>query len=130
MGNRRITNCPNCGAALPVSGLKCEFCGTRVIDLTMIDFDSDEPTMYVFKVPTRLTPRIGDDTKPCYISTWAKPELVGIDHIYQTESVIAMSGSKKRYFPLPPRETLTFNLTLKAYENPDTHEMFKVCYEE
>ena len=130
MGNRRITNCPNCGAALPVSGLKCEFCGTRVIDLTMIDFDSDEPAMYVFKVPTRLTPRIGDNTGHCYVSTWAKPELLGIDNTYQTESVVAMSGTRITEFPIRSHETLSFNLTLKAYEDPNTHEMFKVLYEE
>lgn len=35
---KRRTNCCNCGAALPVSAPKCEFCGTRNIDLTMIDF--------------------------------------------------------------------------------------------
>lgn len=34
---KRRTNCCNCGAALPVSAPKCEFCGTRNIDLTMSD---------------------------------------------------------------------------------------------
>lgn len=48
------TNCPNCGAALPQFGGKCEFCGTRIIDLTMIDFDSGEPCTFALRLPKRL----------------------------------------------------------------------------
>lgn len=110
MGNRRTTNCPNCGAALPVSGLKCEFCGTRIVDLTMIDFDSKEPTIYVLK-----RPKVDADTPSCYIYVYARAESLN----FNTE-VCCFDG----------RPDCTFDLVLRAYENPDTHEMFKVCYEE
>ena len=70
---KRRTNCPNCGGPLPVDGFKCEFCGTRVIDLTMIDFDSEEPAMFVLKAPKYMV-----QGKDAYISMWAHPELESI----------------------------------------------------
>lgn len=49
------TNCPNCGAALPQFGGKCEFCGTRIVDLTAIDFDCADPTMFILRMPKYLS---------------------------------------------------------------------------
>lgn len=45
------TNCINCGAAKKVSDKKCPFCGTEYVDLSMLDFTSNDP-MYV-QVPSR-----------------------------------------------------------------------------
>lgn len=67
------TNCPNCGGPLPINGLKCEFCGTRIIDLTMIDFDSEEPAMFVLKAPKYMV-----KDKDVYITMLAHPELESI----------------------------------------------------
>lgn len=33
------TNCPNCGA--PIKDLYCEYCGTRVVDLSYIDLNKE-----------------------------------------------------------------------------------------
>lgn len=67
------TNCPNCGGPLPINGLKCEFCGTRIIDLTMIDFDNEEPTMFVLKAPKYMV-----KDKDVYITMLAHPELKSV----------------------------------------------------
>lgn len=45
------TNCINCGAAKDTSEIKCPFCGTTYLDLTAIDFDSDEPVVCEFVLP-------------------------------------------------------------------------------
>lgn len=34
---REKTNCPNCGA--PISGIKCEFCGTQFFDLADLELN-------------------------------------------------------------------------------------------
>lgn len=34
---REQTNCPNCGA--PISGIKCEYCGTQFFDLADIELN-------------------------------------------------------------------------------------------
>ena len=36
---REKTNCPNCGA--PISGIKCEYCGTQFFDLADFDLYKD-----------------------------------------------------------------------------------------
>lgn len=44
------TNCITCGAAKKVSDKKCQFCGTEYVDLSMLDFTSNDP-VYV-QVPS------------------------------------------------------------------------------
>lgn len=43
------TNCPNCGAPIEKDKEKCAYCGTWYIDLTMIDFDNQEPFFLTIK---------------------------------------------------------------------------------
>jgi hypothetical protein len=45
------TNCVNCGAAKDTSEIKCPFCGTTYLDLTAIDFTSDDPVVCEFVLP-------------------------------------------------------------------------------
>lgn len=45
------TNCINCGAAKDTSEIKCPFCGTTYLDLTAIDFSSNEPVVCEFVMP-------------------------------------------------------------------------------
>ena len=45
------TNCINCGAAKDVDEIKCPFCGTTYLDLTAIDFSSDDPVVCQFVLP-------------------------------------------------------------------------------
>lgn len=74
---KRRTNCCNCGAPLPVSAPKCEFCGTRNIDLTMIDFGADEPVNFVFKMPSNIKV-LNRDGAEIYMSMLGRPVLEGI----------------------------------------------------
>ena len=37
MNKKKRLNCPNCGA--PITGIKCEYCGTQFIDFATIDMD-------------------------------------------------------------------------------------------
>lgn len=130
MTNRRVTNCPNCGGPLPVSGLKCQFCGTRVVDLTMIDFEDRDPTMYVFRIPSRMVTQTGVGEGYFYISTWARPELLNLNNECETGEVTSIDPTGVKYFPIPTNRSISFDLTLKAYENPKTREIFKILYEE
>ena len=83
------TNCPNCGGPLPINGLKCEFCGTRIIDLTMIDFDSEEPAMFVLKAPKYMV-----KDKDVYITMLAHPELESITMESNESYVVNARGEK------------------------------------
>lgn len=60
---REKTNCPNCGA--PISGIKCEYCGTQFFDLA--DFELYKPGF--------LRMRIGDKVLLCKMA----PRSIGID---------------------------------------------------
>ena len=48
------TNCINCGAAKDTSEIKCPFCGTTYLDLTAIDFGSDDPVVCEFVLPKQF----------------------------------------------------------------------------
>lgn len=45
------TNCVNCGAAKEIWQLKCPFCGTTYLNMTDIDFTSDDPVACEFVLP-------------------------------------------------------------------------------
>ena len=70
------TNCPNCGA--PYQNIevnnKCPYCGTAYLDISSIDFDSQEPFYLRFKV---------HDT---YITQKVKPKFGSIT-IQQDETI-------------------------------------------
>lgn len=61
---REKTNCPNCGA--PISGIKCEYCGTQFFDLADFEFYKEG----------FLRMRIGDKVVLCKMT----PRFVRIDH--------------------------------------------------
>ena len=70
------TNCCNCGAALDIFSPKCEFCGTKNINMTEIDLDSGEAANFIFKMPKNI---IGSDDKQLYMSVLAIPELKSME---------------------------------------------------
>ena len=45
------TNCINCGSAKDINEIKCPFCGTTYLNLTGIDFTSNEPVVCEFVLP-------------------------------------------------------------------------------
>ena len=64
------TNCCNCGAALDIFAPKCEFCGTKNINMTDIDLASGEAANFIFKLPNNTT-----FNGNMYMSMLAVPEL-------------------------------------------------------
>ena len=67
------TNCCNCGAALDIFAPKCEFCGTKNINMTEIDLASGEAANFIFKLPNNTN--INGNV---YMSMLAIPELTTI----------------------------------------------------
>lgn len=49
--NMSKTNCVNCGAAKDIDEIKCPYCGTTYLDLTSIDFDSNDHVVCQFLLP-------------------------------------------------------------------------------
>lgn len=84
------TNCPNCGAALPQFGGKCEFCGTRIVDLTMLDFDTNEAAMFLLNLPRSVT-----GGQKAMISMWAHPELNSVTMEQETQEIYGGWGNPK-----------------------------------
>ena len=64
------TNCCNCGAALDVFAPKCEFCGTKNVNMTDIDLASGEAANFIFRLPNNTT-----TNGNMYMSMLAVPEL-------------------------------------------------------
>jgi len=80
------TNCCNCGAALDIFSPKCEFCGTKNINMTEIDLDSGEAANFIFKMPKNI---IDSDGNQLYMSILAIPEL---EKMEVTSSPVIISG--------------------------------------
>lgn len=70
-----MKNCPNCGSPLEVGEIKCKYCGTPYLDLTGIDFTSNEPIFLTLKTPA------GTITQRCY------PCLDSIDFTQDTAEI-------------------------------------------
>lgn len=67
------TNCCNCGAPLDIFTTKCEFCGTKNINMTELDLASGEAANFIFKLPNNIT--INGNF---YMSMLAIPELTTV----------------------------------------------------
>lgn len=81
------TNCVNCGAAKDTSEIKCPFCGTTYLDLTAIDFDSGDPVVCEFVLPSMF--RDGNSNRRMVMSMLAIPKL---DQITATPNTIDITG--------------------------------------
>ncbi len=112
---KRKTNCPNCGGPLPINGLKCEFCGTRIIDLTMIDFDSEEPTMSVLKAPKYMV-----KDKDVYITMLARPELESIT--MESDRVYVSNAQEERVCSLGVN--VAFGMSLHPCIAPNSNALY------
>ena len=69
------TNCPNCGGPLDIWASKCEFCGTRNVNLTSLDLASGEPANFIFRMPHNIK---GLDGQEVYLTTLAVPSLEAV----------------------------------------------------
>lgn len=81
------TNCINCGAAKDTSEIKCPFCGTTYLDLTSIDFSSDDPVVCQFVLPDSFHRGISGKM---VMSMVAVPRLESIEQ--KVETVDAFNG--------------------------------------
>lgn len=77
---REITNCPNCGA--PISGIKCEYCGTLFFDMADVELYKDG----------FLRLKIDDKVMLCLVT----PTSVTIDHSYNQAPEIELRFILKR----------------------------------
>lgn len=117
------TNCPNCGAALPQFGGKCEFCGTRVVDLTAIDFDCADPTMFILRMPKYLS----GDQGQILISMWARPILESIS--METTTTDVYGGWNNYKMCEIPNYEAAFQMNLRPCADPNDHSMFKLEFD-
>ena len=77
---REKTNCPNCGA--PISGIKCEYCGTQFFDLA--DFELYKEGF--------LRMRVNGNVLLCKVV----PRSIGIDYSYAQAPELSISFVIKR----------------------------------
>lgn len=117
-GIKNKTNCPNCGAALPQFGGKCEFCGTRVVDLTMLDFDAREPTMFLLRLPQSI------NGGRLLISMWAQPELHSITMESDPSIVYGSWGQPVAMVNNEPK--VAFEMSLRPCADPRDKSLFKM----
>lgn len=52
--NMKNRNCCNCGAPLELGNYRCSYCGTLYLDLSMINFDDQEPFFLTIKKDNQL----------------------------------------------------------------------------
>ena len=83
------TNCINCGAAKDTSEIKCPFCGTTYLDLTAIDFSSDDPVVCQFVLPEEFRPGFRESKGRFIMSMLARPQL---EEITTRANTIDVSG--------------------------------------
>lgn len=86
------TNCINCGAAKDTSEIKCPFCGTTYLDMTAIDFSSDDPVVCQFVLPNNI--RLGDSDGRVIMSMLAAPKL---EEISMTANTVDVYGGNSPY---------------------------------
>lgn len=85
------TNCINCGAAKDTSEIKCPFCGTTYLDLTSIDFSSNDPVVCQFVLPDSFHRGIGGKM---VMSMVAVPRLGSIEQNVEMVDVFNDYGNK------------------------------------
>ena len=86
------TNCINCGAAKDISEIKCPFCGTTYLDMTAIDFSSDDPVVCQFVLPNNI--RLGNSDRRVIMSMLAVPKL---EDISMTAKTVDVCGGNNPY---------------------------------
>lgn len=114
------TNCINCGAAKDTSELKCPFCGTTYLDLTAIDFSSNDPVVCQFVLPheVRLS---GHERQRVVMSMLAIPRLECISQ--EASAVDAYSGNTRLCSFIDSYE-LNVGVSFRPVSRPDDKTLF------
>lgn len=107
------TNCCNCGAALDIFAPKCEFCGTKNINMTDIDLASGEAANFIFKLPNNTT-----FNGNYYMSMLAVPELTTIE--MTSEPTYIYGGWNNASLACIDNYSLELGLNLRAVPHTDS----------
>lgn len=105
------TNCCNCGAALDIFAPKCEFCGTKNVNLTELDLSSGEAANFIFKLPNNISVN-GN----MYMSLLAVPELTTIS--MEPETTEFYGGFSSTSLGYTRINSLNLGLNLRAVAKP------------
>ncbi len=115
------TNCCNCGAALNVFAPKCEFCGTKNINMTELDLASGEAANFIFKMPHNI--RVEDkEGNEIYMTMLAVPELKAFEITNDTVSVNSGWG-RQPILSYNTGSTINMGINLRTVSRPDTKEL-------
>ena len=106
------TNCCNCGAALDIFSPKCEFCGTKNINMTNIDLASGEAANFIFKLPNNISVN-----GSFYMSLLAVPELQTIS--WDSNTTELYGGFGRTPLSYVNDYSLNLGLNLRAVSRPD-----------
>ena len=117
------TNCCNCGAALDIFAPKCEFCGTKNINLTDIDLASGEAANFIFRLPHNIK---GADGGEVYMSMLAVPELDTIEMVSDTVDITGLGGTQLASYTAS--NSLQMGLNLRAVSRPENNEICSLTY--
>lgn len=118
------TNCKNCGGPLDIAQPKCQFCGTRNINLTDIDLASGEAANFIFRLP-HIT---GADGKEVYMSCLAIPELKAME--MTSNDVVATGGwGCVPIVSWSRGSTLDINLNLRVVPRKNSNEIARLTYD-
>lgn len=106
------TNCCNCGAALDIFAPKCEFCGTKNVNMTEINLASGEAANFIFKLPNNIKNAKGNAV---YLSMLAVPELQTLQITNDTTDIYGGWGDTK--LAVVNNSSLEMGLNLRAVTN-------------
>ena len=108
------TNCINCGAAKDTSDIKCPFCGTTYLDLTAIDFSSDDPVVCQFVMPNHYHVMNRDGIEGRVImSMLAKPSLEAVMTNEETVDIYGGFGNAP-ISTIPISRNVNFDVSFKT----------------
>lgn len=121
-----MTNCKNCGAALDIWEPKCQFCGTRNINLTALDLASGEPANFIFRMPHNIKV-VNEKNEEIYMTVLAVPSLEDI--VMTSDSIDAYGGwSNNKLISAQSNYNVELGLKLTTVyrENTNSYATIKV----
>lgn len=120
------TNCCNCGAALDIFAPKCEFCGTKNINMTEIDLASGEAANFIFKLPSNI--KVEDKDGQMYMSILAVPELATIE-ITDDYTTATGGWGNSRIVQWTTSRNFNMNLNLRAVQRESDNTIMTLHYD-
>lgn len=123
-------NCPNCGAALELDKIKCDYCGTLYLDLGCLDLAENTPVFIKYKIPydkeSNSLSYFGKNY--AYITQCAIPKLGTIEVSCDTTDCVDWYGNTvHRYYN---RTNATTNLKFEAIPFGENKKLFEITIEE